>query len=222
MVYALIAAGGKGSRFSSQMPKQFFLLGERTVLETAVLRFEEIEQIEKIIVACPKDWKQYTEKLLSGMRKVCVITGGETRNETVMKGIDYIEKTFSLTDDTLVVTHDAARPFVTQDIILSSIEKATVCSAAVAAVPAVDTVIESRDGEYICAVPERKFMYQVQTPQTFSALKLRELYNSLSEEEKEKLTDCSGIFLSRGEKVAIVKGSAENIKITYKTDLKKE
>lgn len=219
MIYALIAAGGKGTRFSGEKPKQFFPLGEKTVLETTVLKFEQVSRIEKIIVACPKEWVTYAEKLLSGMRKVCVIAGGQTRNETVINGINFIEKNFSLTEDTLVVTHDAARPFVTHKVITENIEKAAECGAAVAAIKAVDTVIESRDGEYIRSVPERKYMYRVQTPQTFSAQKLRELFLSLSEKEKASLTDCSGIFILRGEKVAITEGDEKNIKITFKADL---
>ena len=219
MVYAIIAAGGTGTRFGYDKPKQFYVLGEKTVLETTAEKFDGLDIIEKVIVACPCEWAEYTRELLCGMRKVQVIQGGETRNETVMNAIDFIEKNYGLDENTLVVTHDAVRPFVTQEMIVSGIEKALECGASVAAVQAVDTVIESKDGKYVFSVPDRKTMFHVQTPQTFRAVQLKELYNSLTKEEKERLTDCSGIFLLRGQKVGLCEGDMKNIKITFRSDV---
>ena len=135
-----------------------------------------------------------------------------------MNAIRYIEDNFTLSDDTVVVTHDAVRPFVTEKIILDSIAKAKKYGAAAAAVPAVDTIIEVENG-VIASVPDRSRMYQVQTPQTFYAKELRDLYYSLSDDKKKILTDCTRIYVSKGKTVKIIDGDVKNIKITYKSDV---
>ena len=87
-------------------------------------------------------------------------------------------------------------------------------------IPATDTIVESVDGTVIDAVPERSRMFQGQTPQTFKIGTLKSLYASLSNEERAILTDACKIFVLRDRKVALVPGTASNIKITYPTDLK--
>ena len=86
--------------------------------------------------------------------------------------------------------------------------------------PATDTIVVSEDNDVISEIPERKKMYQGQTPQTFQALRLKELYQSLTDEEKAILTDAAKIFVMKGERVHIVEGEVYNIKITYPYDLR--
>lgn len=218
MVYAIICAGGRGMRFGSDKPKQFVNMdGEPIILKTVKV-FEKSDKIEKIIVTCPEDCVEETKEILSKCKKVCVTAGGKDRNLSVMNGIAYIEKQFGLYENTIVVTHDAVRPFVSEKMIADSIEETQKYGAAAAAIPAVDTVIEAENG-IIMSVPDRSRMYQVQTPQTFFAKKLRELYFSLSEKEKEVLTDCTRIYVSKGEAVKIINGDVKNIKITFKSDI---
>ncbi len=219
MTYAIIAAGGIGSRFGADKPKQLTEIENESILMRTAKIFENIDEIEKVVVACPVEWISECQMQLSGLNKVCVISGGSTRNETVMNAIDFIEDKFGLSEDTIVVTHDAVRPFVTEKIILDSISAARKYGAGVAAIPAVDTVIECENG-FVESIPDRRRMFQVQTPQTFGALKLRRLYSALSDEEKETLTDCSKIFVLSGEKVAVVEGDRANIKITYQSDIR--
>lgn len=219
MTYAIIAAGGIGSRFGADKPKQLIEIENESILMRTAKIFENIDEIEKVVVACPVEWISECQTQLSGLNKVCVISGGSTRNETVMNAIDFIEDKFGLSEDTIVVTHDAVRPFVTEKIILDSISAARKYGAGVAAIPAVDTVMECENG-FVESIPDRRRMFQVQTPQTFGALKLRRLYSALSDEEKETLTDCSKIFVLSGEKVAVVEGDRANIKITYQSDIR--
>lgn len=220
MTYAIIAAGGQGMRFGADIPKQFTQIDGIPILRLTVDRFEETAEIDKIIIACPEDFREMTEKILRGTAKTAITEGGATRNDTIMKAIDYIEKTDGLDENTIIVTHDAVRPFVTSEIIRESIVSAEENGASVAAVEAVDTMIITEDGKTVSEVPDRSKIYHVQTPQTFRALKLRELYNNLTEEEKNSLTDCSKIFLYKNEKVAIIRGDRKNIKITYQSDVK--
>lgn len=218
MAYALICAGGRGLRFGGDVPKQFIETKGKPILLQTVEVFERTAEIEKIVVMCPKGYLKEAEEILSSCKKAYVTEGGADRNLSVMNGIAYIEKHFGLDEKTIVVTHDAVRPFVNEKMIVRSIEEAKKYGAAVAAVPAVDTVIEVENG-VITSVPDRQKMYQVQTPQTFYAKNLRELYLSLSQEEKNILTDCSRIYVSKGETVRVIDGDIKNIKITFKSDV---
>ena len=132
---------------------------------------------------------------------ITVLEGGDTRNETIMNAIAFIEREYGLDEETLIVTHDSVRPFLTERIIRENIEYGKKYGAADTAIPSTDTIVTSEDNVIISDIPDRKKMYQGQTPQTFRAKRLRELYYSLTEEEKEILTDASKIYIMKGEKV---------------------
>ena len=269
--YGVIVAGGIGSRMGCKdKPKQFMLLDGKPIIIRTIERFCGIDELREIIVLCPAEWVDYTEDLVreylpdhlyremsrSGddtrvpMGRVTVIPGGDTRNETIMRAIDHIEEAGDLDDDTVIVTHDSVRPFVTEEIIRENIayalgdvgvsdgsdtgfgedagfrddtKRALTDSgrirACTTAVTATDTILISDGESMISEMPDRSRSYQCQTPQTFPAKRLRELYRSLSEEERDVLTDAARIFLMKGEKVHIVEGSVSNIKITYPQDM---
>ncbi|MBO5936138.1 MAG: 2-C-methyl-D-erythritol 4-phosphate cytidylyltransferase [Clostridia bacterium] len=218
MIYAVIAAGGIGSRMGAQKPKQYIRIGDKTIIEHTVFKFSKNINIDKVIVLCPADWVDYTKELFTDT-DITVICGGLTRNETLMRAIDYIEESDGLRDDTYLVTHDSVRPFVTDEIINKNIEAVRRYGATGTVIPATDTVFQSRKGVIIDSIPDRSELYQAQTPQCFGALKLRELYNSLSDEDKDILTDGCKIYLLKGYDVHLVQGDVSNIKITYPHDL---
>ena len=218
MIYAVLAAGGIGSRMGADKPKQYIEIGGKAIIRHTAEKFLANDKIDKVIVLCPADWVDYTREIFSGT-EVIVICGGDTRNETLMRAIDYIEATDGLSNESYLVTHDAVRPFVTEEIINSNIEAMLKYGATGTVIPATDTVFQSVKGEIIDSIPDRSELYQAQTPQCFGALKLRELYESLSDEEKDILTDGCKIYLLKGEEVHLVKGHVSNIKITYPHDL---
>ena len=152
--------------------------------------------------------------------KIIVISGGETRNETIMNSINYIESKFGISDETIIVTHDSVRPFVSYKIIDDNIQAAAEFGAVTTAIGATDTILECSDEGIIERVPDRSHMYQCQTPQTFKALRLREMYLGLSDEKKAILTDATGILMDAGDKVHVVMGDKKNIKITVPSDMK--
>lgn len=218
MIYAVLAAGGIGSRMGADKPKQYIEIGGKAIIAHTAEKFLNCERISKVIVLCPADWVDYTWEIFSET-EVVVISGGDTRNETLMKAIDYIEETDGLSEDTYLVTHDAVRPFVTEEIINNNIDAMLKYEATGTVIPATDTVFQSVNGQIIDSIPDRSELYQAQTPQCFGALKLRELYQSLSDEEKDILTDGCKIYLLKGHDVHLVKGDVSNIKITYPHDL---
>lgn len=225
MIYGVVLAGGVGSRMGNMgKPKQYLLIGEKPILIHTLEKFYMQSEFEKVLVLCPAEWLNHTKNLIKkyikDTERVVVLTGGDTRNETIMNAIDYIESKGHLDDDTIIVTHDSVRPFVTQRILEENIRYAKEYGACDTAVAATDTIVCSEDNVIISDIPERRKMYQGQTPQTFNALKLKTLYQALTAEEKALLTDAAKIFVMKGEKVHIVDGEVFNIKITYPYDLR--
>lgn len=225
MIYAVIAAGGIGSRMGNvEKPKQFLKIKDKPIIVHTVEKFFVNDDFRKVIVLTPDQWVNYTKEVFSKYLpendKVIVIKGGSTRNETIMNSIRYIEQTDGLDDNTVIVTHDAVRPFVTSRIIKENIECALKYGATDTVVPATDTIVESQNGSTISAIPDRSKLYQGQTPQAFKAKQLKELYEGLTDEEKDILTDACKIFSMKGHNVHMIEGEVHNIKITYPYDLR--
>ncbi|MBQ9228849.1 MAG: 2-C-methyl-D-erythritol 4-phosphate cytidylyltransferase [Eubacterium sp.] len=225
MTYGVILAGGVGSRMGGDKPKQYLSVKGKPIIIYTIEKFFTVPAFEKIIVLCPKKWVEHTKNLIEkhiapAADKIAVIEGGDTRNETIMNAIKFIEAEGKLDEDTVIVTHDSVRPFVTHRIITENIAAAQAYGACDTVVPATDTIVEARDNKVITYIPDRSKMYQGQTPQSFKALKLKEMYESLSEDEKSILTDAAKIFVIKGEKVALVQGETYNMKITYPYDLR--
>ena len=223
MVFGVILAGG--DRQSIKKAKQYMLLGSKQVLVHTVEKFYIHERLEKILVLCPEKWLEDTQELIekyfpASQGRIVLVKSGETRNETIRNAALYIEGHFCLDEDTLLVTHDSVRPFVTYRIIEENIEYGLKHGVVDTVVPASDTIVYSEDGTEITSVPKRSIMYQGQTPQTFHAKKFLELYQKLSDEEKSLLTDACKIFVLNGERVYLAEGEIFNTKITYPYDLK--
>lgn len=225
MIFAAILAGGTGTRMGNvEKPKQYMLLGDKPIIVHTIEKFFVNQKFEKILVLCPKTWIKPTMDLVNTHigenDRIIVIEGGNLRNDTIMNAVRYVEDHYGVDEDSILVTHDSVRPFLTHRIIEENIEYAQKYGACDTVIPASDTIVESVDGKSISSIPKRERMYQGQTPQSFKILKLKELYQSLSEEEKLILTDAAKIFVIRGEEVRLVEGEVNNIKITYPYDLK--
>ena len=227
MIYAEILAGGKGTRMgNTEMPKQFLKIGNKPIIIHTIEAFLLNERFNKIIITTPKQWIQHTNDLINKFvpeqlkEKIAVCAGGADRNESIMNGIKYINENFGINKEDVIVTHDAVRPFLTHRIINDNIDAALEFGACDTVVPAFDTIVESVDGDIISDIPRRDFMYQGQTPQSFKIKELVELYESLSDDEKEILTDAAKIFVLKVKKVKFVKGVVLIVKITTPYDLK--
>lgn len=247
MIFAAVLAGGSGSRMgNTEKPKQFLEIGGKPVIVHTVEKFLKCDAVDRVLVVTPAEWVDYTMDILSKafckeakghgqksfeemagelktkvaeVAEVAVLAGGPTRNETLMNAIRYIDEEGCLDDETIIVTQDAVRPFVTDRMIRENIEAVRRSGACETAFPATDTIVESDDGTYVATVPDRSRLWMTQTPQSFRAKQLRELYLSLSDEEKTVLTDAAKIYVIKGLPVEIVMGSADNMKITYPHDI---
>lgn len=225
MIYGIILAGGIGKRMETEKPKQFLCIGEKPIIVHTVEKFVLHNNIDFVIVLTPKDWINHTNNLLSkylsndNEKHYTVIEGGTTRNETIFNAINYIDEHFTLDDESIIVTHDAVRPFITHRIIKENIDCVKKFRATDTVISATDTIIESIDNNIINTIPERKYMYQGQTPQSFYAREFRDTYNSLTTDEKSILTDAAKIYVLKNKPVHLIKGETFNIKITYPYDL---
>lgn len=225
MIYAEILAGGKGTRMGNiDMPKQFLTLKSKPIIIHTIEKFILNDRFDKILVVSPREWINYTrdviKKYIGNEERIIVVEGGRDRNESIMNGISYIETQLGINDDDVIITHDSVRPFLTHRIIDENIDNALKYGAVDTVIEAIDTIIQSVDGETISDIPVRSTMYQGQTPQSFNIKKLINLYQSLTKEQKTILTDACKILSIQGETVKIVKGELFNIKITTPYDLK--
>ena len=225
MIFAAILAGGVGSRMgNSDVPKQFLNLGDKPILIHTIEKFIINSKFDKILVLTPNNFINSTIDLIKNIEgetdKIIVLEGGETRNDTIRNAISYIKNNFPIDDDSIIVTHDSVRPFVSHRIIEDNIKMASEYGACDTVIPATDTIVESVDGDTISSIPLRDHYYQGQTPQSFKINKLDSLYNNLSKEEIDSLTDAAKIFTLNNEDVFLVEGDVTNIKITYPYDLK--
>ena len=199
MIFAAILAGGVGSRMgNSDVPKQFLNLGDKPILIHTIEKFIINSKFDKILVLTPNNFINSTIDLIKNIEgetdKIIVLEGGETRNDTIRNAISYIKSNFPIDDDSVIVTHDSVRPFVSHRIIEDNIKMASEYGACDTVIPATDTIVESVDGDTISSIPLRDHYYQGQTPQSFRINKLDSLYNNLSKEEIDSLTDAAKIF----------------------------
>ena len=223
MIFAVILAGGTGSRLkSSNLPKQFLPLGGKTVIQLTVEKFMHCNRFDKIVVALPQTWISYARDVFkdSSYKEIEFCTGGGTRQESLYNALIYIEKKYIITDDCIVVSHDAARPFVGMRILHENIDITLKNGAVDTVIPATDTIVESEDGQWVSAIPKRTRMFQGQTPQSFRIRPFLAAYNSLDPSTLAEMTDAVKILRACGIEVALVQGDPHNIKITYDYDIR--
>lgn len=224
MNYVNILAGGIGKRMGNvPMPKQFMMLKGKPVIIHTIEKFLLNPDIDKIIVSLSPSWyefgKNLINKYLNDKSKLLIIEGGLERNDTLMKAVDYIEDHFKIGDDDNIITHDAVRPFITNRIIEDNLRALQKSSAVDTVVAATDTIVVGQDNT-VTRIPDRQFMYQGQTPQSFKIRVLKDCYDELTDQQKATLTDGCKICVYAGVKVALVRGENFNIKITTPVDLR--
>ena len=218
MNIALIVAGGSGTRLkTANQPKQFIVLNDKPLLVHSVLAFENHQSIDAIVIVTVNEYiglvKEWCAKY--NLKKVkAVVSGGSTRQESVFNGLKEI-KSFA-NDNDIVLIHDAARPLISKEIISNNIEACLKHDAVTTALLSKDTVIHSINQQSINDVPNRKELYQSQTPQTF---RLSLILKAHEENKKSDATDDAQLVLSLGKNVFIVEGSSLNFKVTTDEDL---
>ena len=221
MIFAAILAGGTGTRLDVEVPKQFFKINNKPLLVYCIEPFLKVDILDKIIVSSPYQYLNDTEELIEKYfddDRLVVIEGGETRNDTILNSIDYAIKN-GADEDSVMVTHDGARIFVSPKLIEDSIEYAIEFGAASPVIPATDVIFQSIESNKLTSIPERKYLFHSQTPQSFNINRFIEIYNDLDKEEIKLLDEAMMLFYLRDEEVYLFKGDPSNFKITRPFDI---
>lgn len=206
MNIAIILAGGSGTRFKSKIPKQYFKIGNKSIINYTIDAFEKSSLIDKIIIVVDK---KYINDISKKNPKHIVVSGGKSRFESSYNGILACPK-----NSKKVLIHDAARPFVSQEIITSCIEALNNYEAVVTSIQTTDTVIRVKNME-ILQVEDRNQIFLNQTPQGFK-------YKTILDAHKNRtgsVTDDISLIDLNKTKCKVIKGSKKNIKITTNDDI---
>lgn len=213
---ALIPAGGAGKRLKSHIAKQYLLLDALPILVHTLKVFQKSKEIDKIILALPPEDLVYMRQELAekyGLTKVNAVASGQERQDSVRNCLMAIEDECGL-----VVIHDAVRPFVTEELIEQVIAAARDTGAAISGVRIKDTVKEVKESSMIETTVPRHSLWLAQTPQVFEYELIKKAYKTAYDDNFYG-TDDASLVERMGEKVKIVEGSYENIKITTNEDM---
>lgn len=215
MITAIIAAAGSGSRFGSDKPKQFIEIGGVPLIIHTLRKFEHCADIDKIVAVAGTGDAAKIRALADtyGISKLAkVVIGGNTRAKSVLNGLNAVAETTSI-----VVVHDGARPLVTGAEISATVEMAKKTGAACLTATVTDTIKTVKNG-VITGTVDRSHLLRALTPQAFQIEILRKAFAAA--DPGEAITDESTLVERFGYEVTVVEGSARNIKITYKEDLR--
>lgn len=213
---AIIVAGGSGTRFGAQLPKQFLELDGEPILMRTIEAFEEAlgGAVHDIVVTLPADQMNIWQELCSRYAFVVahrVVAGGETRWHSVKNALDNIADG---ADVDVIAVHDGVRPLATPDLISRVLDAARRDGAAIPVVPLNDSVRQVA-GDTSHAL-DRSSLRAVQTPQAFDA---RLLLDAYSQPYRPTFTDDASVVECAGHGITLVEGDARNLKITRPMDL---
>ena len=219
---AIVLSAGSGSRMKSDIPKQYMDLNGKPVIYYSLKAFEESD-FSSIILVCGKNDVDYCKKEIVekyGFTKVkAVVAGGKERYHSVYEGLKMAE------GSDYVFIHDGARPMITPQMIRRLQDVVIVEGTAVAGMPVKDTIKIVDENNYVESTPERKYVWQVQTPQCFSYSIIYEAYKAVITDETEGVPippitdDAMVLSYATDYEIKMVEADYKNIKITTPEDI---
>lgn len=216
-VSAVIVAGGKGTRMNMNESKQFMMIGDMPVLSRTISAFENSQNVSEIVVVVNEEDVSFCEENIVNaynFRKVTkVVAGGKERQYSVYNGISNTNSSANI-----VLIHDGARPFITEDVIRNTIDGAIEHSSAVCAVKVKDTIKVASSEGIITKTLERDSLWSIQTPQAFKRNVILAAHEK-AQNDNFLGTDDAVLVEQLGIATKIVLGNYLNIKITTQEDL---
>lgn len=214
---AIVLAAGSGKRMNSKVHKQYLIIQDRPVLYYSLKAFED-SAVDEIVLVVGKGEEEFCRKEIVdkyGISKVkAIVEGGKERYHSVFEGLK------QTSDADYVLIHDGARPFVNQDIIRRCMQEVQKYQACVVGMPVKDTIKIADEEGYAKQTPDRKNVWMIQTPQTFSYALIYEAYGEMLKTEDTAITDDAMVLeRTKGKKSKLIEGSYRNIKITTPEDL---
>lgn len=211
--YALIVAGGKGTRMGSDVSKQYLEIGNKPILLRTLEVFHKTDPSIELILVLPESDFLFWEALCKEYKfQVAhrVVKGGKSRFQSVKNGLNAIDS-----DNGIVAIHDGVRPFVKPHVILESFKVAEEKGSAIAVIALKDSLRRLTD-DYKSFFQERQNFRLVQTPQTFQLQKIKKAFDVT---ELHHFTDDATVYEHQGWQVTLISGNLENIKITTPEDM---
>ena len=217
MTSVVIVSAGRGSRMKADINKQFLKLQNKEVIAHTIDKFYNNENIGEIIVVVREDEAEFfkiniIEKY--GYKNIKIAFGGSERQDSVYNGLKMVDENCKI-----VLIHDGARPFVNNETIDSAIESAKENKCVIVGVPVKDTIKVIDENNNVCDTPDRSTLWSIQTPQVFDYSLIMKAHEK-AREDNYYGTDDSMLMEYFGQKVKVVEGSYNNIKITTTEDLK--
>ncbi|MDP4143935.1 MAG: 2-C-methyl-D-erythritol 4-phosphate cytidylyltransferase [Bacillota bacterium] len=216
-IYAILLAGGSGSRMNMDKPKQFLKFEDKTIMEHTVEKFVKSQIIDEIVIVMNKQYIDESKAIIDKRcydKRISIIEGGSSRQESTFNALEYLKDK----NPEIVVIHDIVRPFITDAIIRESVEEARIYGAVDVCVKTTDTIVQSSNG-FIDTIPKREFLYNGQTPQVFKYEIIKKAHDVAVSEKFTDTTDDVKLVLRINEKVKIVEGSYDNVKLTTQSDI---
>lgn len=209
--YAIVVAGGSGTRMGTSLPKQFMLLRDKPVLYYTLKAFLEAYDDLEIVLVLPVDYTDMGQEIIDAFfdkERIRITAGGDTRFQSVKNGLSLID------EESIIFVHDGVRCLVTKELIQRCYLQAVETGTAIPVVPSKDSIrLITEEGNE--ALDRNKVML-VQTPQTFHS---KILLPAFQIDYKDKFTDEATVVEAYGMKVSLVEGEENNIKITRPVDL---
>ena len=220
-VYAVILAGGSGSRMNTPTPKQFMMLGDAPVFIHAARKLLKDARVKQLWVGANGDWydlaKQQIDEYI-GWERIRICEGGADREGTLLNTLGAICEHNDVGPDDIALIHDSVRPFLTGRIIDDVIREMAYCDACNTVIPVNDTIVQSADGKVISGMPVRSELFAGQSPQGFRIQSLLAAFESLRPKERKQLTETTKVCYIKGIAIHIVRGEFFNFKITTPYD----
>lgn len=224
MNYAIVLAAGVGQRMrSGGLPKQFLQLMGKPIIVYTLEKFEQTEDIDKVIIACHGSYVDQMQKLINLYqlnKSEKIVVGGSNRQNSIQRGLDTI-KQMGGQDDDIVVIHDGVRPLVNVTTIQENVRIAKQCGCAVTVHPVTESVVITKSEEAeMSDFKKRADTYSLTAPQSFQLGKIMEAYRKTNDMDEGELPllDAAMVYAKVGGEVHLVKEQGPNIKITTAED----
>lgn len=220
---AIILSGGTGTRLGGDVPKQYIEVNGKPIIQYSLETFAMMQEIDSLVICLADDWKQYVQDVVEQLhinKPIYYSQPGEVRQLTILNALKVLEEQ-GISEESIVVIHDAARPFVSEALIRRCIDGCTEADGTLPCIPVKDTLYLSKDGLNIDSLLKRSEIVAGQAPEAFRFGKYLDIHNQMSHEEIFQISGSTEIAYKMGMNVQLVKGEEKNFKITTQEDLER-
>ena len=223
MVYVIILAGGKGTRLGADIPKQYIPIKDKPIIAYLLEKLDKYNCINEIVIVLETEWKDFVSTWLEEIKftkKVIFASAGTSRQHSILNGLKVIKQN-GANDEDIVIIHDAARPNVSEKLMIECVCGLQKADGVMPVLPVKDTIYYSKDGEIIDSLLDRDCLFAGQAPESFRFGKYLNLHKGLNESDLSRIRGSSELAYQAGLNIQLIQGDEHNYKITTASDLDK-